>query len=391
VSGKIKEAVKFINAPMGHLKVLIVGIEAMSQGAAGNLCLDFIKENGPAMVAIDESICIKNASTIRTKRIIKCCDEAAYRTILNGTPITQGIEDLWSQFRALDWKIIGEKSYYNFKARYCYEGGFQGKKIIGYKNIPELMDRIADNLYQITTEDAIGLPELVYTERYTSPTPEQLKALNELGDPMMLTEHKNEVLDVETILERTTRYQQIVGGSFPYDCDKGHKTMQFDKNPKLDLLISILQDEVLPDEKVIIWTRFKPEAAAIADALFTWAGPESLVSYVGGMSDHQREYALDQFANNPSCRFFVANQSSGAKGIDLHSASIHIYFSNSFSLNDRLQSEMRTHSSKQKSKSILYIDLLMDHDIDKIIVRALKAKKSVADFVETALKERSNI
>jgi SNF2 family DNA or RNA helicase len=74
----------------------------------------------------------------------------------------------------------------------------------------------------------------------------------------------------------------------------------------------------------------------------------------------------------------------GGIGLTLTAASYVIYYSNSFSLEDRLQSEDRAHR-KGQTKSVTYIDIMMDHIIDKQIVTALKNKKSVADFVEQSI------
>ena len=387
-SGGKKKTQAFIDEEFNGLKTLVVGVEALSQGGAYDLCMSFAAKY-KCMVACDESTTIKTPGKARTDNSHDLADLGHARLILNGTPVTQGVQDLWSQYRFLDWMIIKQKSYRNFMHRYCVMGGFENRKVVEYTNLKELLDRIGPQTYQISTKEAIGIPERVDESLIVEPSPAQKKALVDLGDPLMMTTLDGDTLDVETVLERMIRYQQIVGGHFPYDeSDGSHSIKAFSgKNPKMEEMMAVIENLPL-DEKVIIWARFKPELDLILQGLTKAYGLDSNTWYRGGMSDDERKASLLRFEHDPKCRFFVANQATGARAIDLASASVHIYYSNTFSLDDRLQSEMRTNSSKQKAKSVLYIDLIMNHDIDKNIVGALASKKEVADFVEEQLKAR---
>lgn len=387
-AGKKTKVEKFIDADANGMKVLVVGVEALSQGSAYDLAMRFTAKY-KTLVVCDESTTIKTSGKARTDRSCNLADIAHSRLILNGTPVTQGVQDLWSQYRFLDWLIINQKSYYNFMHKYCEMGGFEGRKVIGYNDLGELLDRIGPYTYQISTDEAIGLPERVDMPLLVEPSPAQKKALVDLGDPLMTTSLDDEVLDVETVLERMIRYQQIVGGHFPFDVEGGgHGIKAFPgKNPKMEEMINVISG--LPaEEKVIVWARFSPEIDLILERLIGAYGPESSVWYRGGMTDSERKHSLVQFEHNPNCRFFVTNQQSGGRAIDLAAASAHIYYSNTFSLDDRLQSEMRTNSSNQKAKSVMYVDIIMNHKIDKNIAGALADKKEVADFIEEELKER---
>jgi SNF2 family DNA or RNA helicase len=390
-AGKKKPTEGFLLDKEGF-RAMVVGVEALSAGAAYSYALEFCKSN-KVMVVCDESITIKEAKSARTKRAWELADTCDYHLILNGTPVTQGVEDLWSQYRFLDWSIIQEKSFYNFKHKYCILGGFDAKKIIGYQNLPELMNKIAPSTFLITTEEAIGIPDLVYQTAHVDPSPAQKKALTTLGDPLchMTASYGEYDLDIETVLERMIRYQQIVGGHFPYDIENSfgdHAVVAFKgKNPKLEEMISIIK-KLVNGEKVIVWARFSPELDLIIKRLSEEFGDNSCTWYRGGMTDTERRASLERFSDDSNCRFFVANQVSGGRAIDLASASVHIYYSNSFSLDDRLQSEMRTNSSLQNAKSILIVDLIMNHGIDKAIVKALRDKKEVADCVQGMLKDR---
>jgi SNF2 family DNA or RNA helicase len=93
-----------------------------------------------------------------------------------------------------------------------------------------------------------------------------------------------------------------------------------------------------------------------------------------------REKALDSFDNDPNCRFFVGTPHCGGKGLTLNKANYVIYYSNSFKLEDRLQSEDRCHRIGQTS-NVTYIDLMSPDTVDEKIIKALKDKQSMADRI----------
>lgn len=394
-SGQDKKAEAFNALETDKLKVMVVGIESISNttASAATAMKVFVK-NHKVKFTIDESTCIKNPKAITNKkskkitRVKLCWDLAGsceYRMIMTGTPVTQGVEDLYSQFRFLNWTILGYKSYFTYRNAHCIMGGFENKKITGYTNVNKVIAAVTPYIYQISTKDAIGIPDEVVETVIVEPSKEQGRLLKELGDPYdMIATLGDEVLEVETILERMVRYQQIVGGHFPHKTEDGYEVIQLKDNPKMNALEGII-DTLGKGERAIIWARFVPEILAIADMLERRS--QSYVTYRGGMTDDERERAQRSFMEEGGPRFWVASQQASARGVELAAASVHIFYSNSFSYDDRKQASMRTSSSHQKAKSILYVDIQMNHKIDKQIINALQYKQSIADYVISEIKK----
>ena len=383
-SGNKKITEEFIGSATDEgFKILIVGIEALSQGSGYQLAERFAMAHNCMCIA-DESSRIKNPKSNRTDKAINIAGLCTYRAILTGTPTNQGIEDLYAQFYFLNWAIIGMKSYYSFMNRYCIMGGFEGRKIIGYDNVDELMSLISPYSIVIKAEDAIDLPEKVYEKRFVKPNKAQLTAIKDLQNSH-LTESEGDVLETETVLDRLTRYQQIAGGNFPYEEDGETKIKPIPgKNPKMEEM-ALLFDEI--QGKVIIWARFRPEIDLIVEMLTKKFGSSAVVEFHGGIAKEDRKEILQRFQTDEEVKFFVSNQQTGAMGIELSAASIHIFYSNDFSYDKRIQAEARTNSKNQKSNSILYIDLILDHKVDKMIHTAIRNKKTIADYVIGELKD----
>lgn len=383
----------------GHMKVMVASVEGLSQGKSYKQLEQFVNE-APTLVVVDESSRIKNFKATRTDRCVDIGKLAHRRMILTGTPITQGIQDLYSQFAFLNWKILGFNSYYAFKARYCREQEFTIKKgpqagksftkITGYANVPELLERVAEYTDTLRVKDVRNLPS-DYDVRMIPPSAEQTQVTKQLKEDMLAI-FEGEELEVQNTLERMTRYQQIAGGFFPRfvgeeNGKKIFESIPLKKNPKLDELKAIVED--LPnDSKIIIWCRFRPEISLICNHLRSAYGDGSVVEYHGGVADEDRATATAAFhpdTEDPEVRFFVGNPATGGMGLELSTADYSIYFSNSFSYEDRTQSESRM-KHMEKEATCMYIDLYVNLPIDHAISNAQAIKGSVAAYVSDKLR-----
>jgi Mesyanzhinovviridae DNA helicase len=67
-------------------------------------------------------------------------------------------------------------------------------------------------------------------------------------------------------------------------------------------------------------------------------------------------------------------------GLTLVNSSISLYYSNTFSMLERLQSEDRQHRPGQHN-AVTYVDLVADRTVDEKILKALRSKKEIADQV----------
>ena len=73
-------------------------------------------------------------------------------------------------------------------------------------------------------------------------------------------------------------------------------------------------------------------------------------------------------------------------GLTLNQAALTIYYSNSFSYQDRAQSEDRNHR-KGQTQHVVYVDIILNHKEDKRIVNVIARKQSMAEYVTAELKD----
>lgn len=371
------------------LEILVVAIEALSQGNAYAKIMAYMKGR-KTMVVDDESSRIKNPSSTRTKNATNIAWSAWYRMILTGTPILQGPHDLFAQMRFLNPEIIGITKWAAFKARYCVMGGFENRKIVKYVNLEELVDRIKPYADLVRLEECTDIPHKIYTKITVPLSDEQRSAIRQLKDEgVLVIEEIGVELFVEMALERMTRIQQIVGGSLPtLDQETGkYKTVPLQgRIPKLDAMMDYIED--LPEgTKCLIWARFAPERDRIEAALVEKYGREAVVRYDGTTPEAERKLNEDRLQQDPKCLFFVANQTVAGIGLTLTAAKYALNYSNTFSAEDRIQMENRNHRTGQDDHCI-YVDFEAMVKEDRMITKALALKKDLSEFVKDSMKPK---
>ena len=106
-------------------------------------------------------------------------------------------------------------------------------------------------------------------------------------------------------------------------------------------------------------------------------GYKSVVENYGETKDTIRAQNIEAFQRGKDTRFFVGNPQTGGMGITLTASSTVVYYSNSYNLEHRIQSEDRAHRIGQTNK-VTYIDLICPKTVDEKIVKALRSKKQLA-------------
>ena len=136
-----------------RLRIILVNVEAF----ATKKVLQYLEKvhRSNVLLAADESTTIKNIKAKRTKALIKFGEDAKYKRILTGAPITKSPLDLYAQFLFLDKEIMGFDSYWSFQGRYAVVrsvkmGAHSFNQVIGYRNLEEMKCKIAHYSYRTT-------------------------------------------------------------------------------------------------------------------------------------------------------------------------------------------------------------------------------------------------
>ena len=338
------------------------------------------------LMGIDESTTIKTHTAKRSKAIVKYSRAAKYRRILTGTPITNGPLEVFGQAMALapPEKILGHKSFYSFRNYFANVekktfGNRSFQVVTGYKNTDELTDLLSTFSSIIKKEDALDLPEKIYSQVVVEMTKSQTEMYNRLRQEAIIElEEQGDVIEVTNILTMLVKLHQIVCGQLKYEDDNGNQQYASIENNRIQTLLDLLD---LETGKVVIWANYKQSLRDITDAISGKYGKKSVIQYHGGIGPKEKEVAAKRFQDpsDPS-RFFVANPQSAGMGLTLTQSDLSIYYSNDYSLESRIQSEDRIHRIGQTNHA-RYVDLVSPDTVDEKIIKALTSKKNLVDRV----------
>lgn len=123
----------------------IVGVETLSSSDRVYLeLLEELDKYKKPFIVVDESLKIKNARAKRTQRVFKLGKKSYYRLVLNGTPISKNVMDLWAQMEFLSPKILNMSydEYQNTFLDYIYHADTHHMEIRNQVNIDYLYSLI---------------------------------------------------------------------------------------------------------------------------------------------------------------------------------------------------------------------------------------------------------
>ena len=362
----------------GKMKFLLMNIEAFSTKKGVDVAEFFVKKF-KVFMTVDESTTIKNRQAKRTKAVCSVGRGATMRRILTGSPVTKSPMDLYSQMEFLSPDILGFKSYYAFQGRYAVVqrrsmGSHSFNQILGFQRLEELTETLDEHSFRVRKEDCLDLPEKVYMRREVELTAEQSEAYVQMKNLALARLDSGDLATTQNVLTQIMRLQQICLGSLTDDDGTVHPLKSNRQNALLDIC-----DEI--QGKAIIWATWTQDIRSIAEALRDRFGVEAVATLHGETPDSDRQQIVETFQDRQSeLRFIVGHPKTGGYGLTLTAANTVIYYSNSYDLELRLQSEDRAHRIGQENK-VTYIDLISPKTIDEKIVDALRNKIKIADLV----------
>ena len=333
------------------------------------------------------------------------------------------------------------KNYFGvWKQGYNKKTGRDFKYLVSYRRLDELTEMLKEISTRVLKDDVLDLPPKQYQSYEFELSTEQRTYYDQLRDDFVVWlksgDYENEVKEIDPyaldpcgtcggtgeieesgyiypcpdcsdtpikeqdegdipvvasiVITRLLRLQQITCGYLPTGEEDAPIQYLSDKNPRLEALEEIIKTH---DKKIIVWARFQEDITGIMNRL-SQIGIKA-ARYDGLCSDDEKAQAKAAFQGvrpikdglavvgkeevpeDEQVQVFVGNPAVGATGLTLTAGKVVVYYSNSFKLIDRLQSEDRTHRIGQ-DESPLYIDLLAKNTIDEKIAENLRNKFNIA-------------
>lgn len=333
------------------------------------------------LIVADESQEMKNKKSGRWEAIDDLKPFSSHRALATGTPIAKDLTDEWAQLSWLDERIIGIRYVTAFRSEFCIMGGFQGRVIIGHKNI-EAFKKLTDPYVFRATKDEIGILPKQYSEWVFDLNKHQKGMLISLKQNLEAALSSGQVITVQHAAVTLNKMQQVASGFIIDEDKKVHRLMPVDANPRADAALDWL---AAIEGKAVIWVRFREDTSILHEAL-NGEGVE-FVEYHGSVTDKARAEAVKSFLAPNGARVFLANPQSAGTGLNLQGACRNaLYYSNSFNSIDRWQSEDRIHRIGTVG-AVTYTDMIAKNSIDRHIIRNLLRKKGLSELVLDDVKQ----
>lgn len=330
--------------------------------------------SGKVFWVIDESSRkIKTPGAKRTKETFKLRDYSKYRQILDGTPVTKGAEDLFTQLRFLSDDVHGHTSFYSFRNRYCKVRQVPGAptgvvEIYGYQNLEELQKRMDGWSLRMTSSECLDLPARTYFRRHIEMTPEQKRIYTEVKEDFLTQLDNGAIVTAEMAIVKIMRLQQILCGHVKDEEGVVHSIPTY----KPEETLAAAEQS---GDKVIVWARFHHDIDLLAKTFKHW----NPVTWDGRSSTDERKAAKDKFIHDPSCGAFIANPGSAGIGTDglQHASHTMLFYSNTFKASERWQAEARLFRDGQKG-TVNVGDIIVPGTIEVKILSTLQMRKDIA-------------
>ena len=322
------------------------------------------------MLIIDELSSFKSHTSKRFKSLLKIRPYFERVVGLTGTPSSNGLMDLWAEFRVLD---LGERLgryITHYRNEYFLPDKRNGAVIFSYKPQPNAEERIyrrlADMTISMKSTEYLKMPELILNELEINLDEEDQIKYKKFKKEMVMTIQEKEI-DAINAASLSNKLIQLANGSI-YDEDKKFYEVH---NKKLDKLEEIIESANGKPVLVAYWfkadkerieKRFKVREIKTADDIKQWNK---------GMID-----------------LALIHPASAGHGLNLQSGgSTLVWFSLTWSLELYQQTNARLYRQGQKDTVVIH-HLITKNTIDEDIMKSIKRKDKTQEALMKAVKAR---
>lgn len=359
--------------------VNVINFEAVR--SSGYDAVKAVIDRTPTVFIVDESSAIKNFQSSTARAVLDLSKRVKMARLLNGTPMTQDVTDLFTQLKCLG--ELNGMNPYAFRNRFAVLGGYMGKKITGVKNEDEL-HRIQDRCsFRALKKDWSDLPEKIYHPLHLEMTNNQRKHYREMLQDFY-TMVQGDEFTADMVITQQDKLRQVVSGLI-MSGDNFKLIDPIGENPKVRAASDIVETG---SGKLIVVHFYRQMGFEILEHFKKKGFNPAYIR--GGMKPEALICEKHKFNNDPTCRVIVCQiQSSyqahtllGGEGNDR--CHLTYFHDQTFSLLQRAQMEDRNHRGAQ-DRAVLYYDPIMS-PIDQAQVDAITKKKDMASLVVDAVR-----
>ncbi len=331
------------------------------------------------MVVVDELSSFKNHQSKRFKALMQVRPKLKRVVGLTGTPASNGLMDLWAEFKVIDMgKRLG-RFISHYRQNYFVPDKMNGQIVYSYRPRPGAEDAIYRQISDITismkSTDHIKMPDLVSTEYKVYLSPDEQEVYDDMKKQFVLDLPAGEISAANAAV-LSGKLSQMANGAI-YDDNGGMVEIH---SQKLDALEDIIESANGKPLLVAYW--YQHDLNRIMKRLHERHIPFSKLD----SADSIRRW------NNGEIPVALIHPASAGHGLNLQSGGNHIvWYGLTWSLELYSQTIARLWRQGQTEETVIVQHIVAEGTIDEQILRALKAKDKTQSALIAAVKANLKI
>lgn len=321
------------------------------------------------MLVVDELSSFKNHRSKRFKALMKVRPKVKRAVGLTGTPSSNGLMDLFAEFKLLDMGARLGRFIGQYRNAYFSPDKRNGQIIYSYKPLPnaeqQIYEKISDITISMKSTDHLKMPELISTQYEVELSEEEKKKYEELKKDLILQLPDGEITAANAA-SLTGKLSQMANGAVYSDDESILEIHQ----RKLDALEDIIESANGKPVLVAYWFRHDLERIKKRFAVREIKTSRDIADW-----------------NNGSIPVAVIHPASAGHGLNLQSGgSALVWFGITWSLELYQQTNARLWRQGQTAETVVITHIIAKGTIDERIVKALKMKDTSQSALIDAVK-----
>ena len=318
------------------------------------------------LIILDEGQRIKNWEA-KTSRVIKGL-RSRFALVLSGTPLENHLDELFSVVEFIDDRRLGPAFRFFNRHRVVDEKG----KVLGYKNLAELRERLKPILLRRTRASVMrDLPPRSTEVMHIAPTEEQLDLHGAHLRIVSSIVRKPYINEMDLLRLRKALLMCRMAADSTFLVDKQEPGYSTKLTALSDLLDALLAED---DRKIVLFSEWTTMLGLI-EPLLKRRGAD-YVRLDGSIPQKKRQPLVQCFQKDPTCRAFITTN-AGATGLNLQAANTVINVDLPWNPAVLEQRIARAHRMGQKRPVQVYI-LVTEGTLEENLLGTLSAKHDLA-------------
>lgn len=350
--------------------VILTSYGTLARDLAYHLKRDYLA------VVVDEASLMRNPDTDHAKAVSKL--RANCRIALTGTPIENGVQDLWSIFRFIQPGWLGGRE--EFRQR--YEPSVLAAEAAGTA-MERLRLKISPFLLRRTKEQvAPELPSKIFIDEFCDLSPNQQAVYKELlveGRKRVdaIADSGNQGAARMQMLTALLRLRQTCCDLALFGNESFNRLLISQRSAKLQRLLELIEEAVNGNHRMLIFSQFQTQLREIEKCI-SERGWKSL--RLDGQT-RNRQQLVDQFQQADGPPVFLISLKTGGYGLNLTAADMVVHFDPWWNPAAEAQATDRAHRIGQTRPVTVY-RLLTRGTVEEKVIRLQAKKRELASAID---------